>query len=304
MDRSSFVVTIPGSTSNLGAGFDTASAALSIYLSLTVEPGSDDGITWPADWTLPREENMIEQAYLAACSHLGIPASGLSIGVSNEIPFKRGLGSSGAAIIGGIRIAEHLAGVTLTPQEVFQIAYPLERHPDNLSASFLGGWVISRVGDGSMEAERIESSVNCRFVVAIPEVVVSTAEARRILPTSYSLSDAVFNVQRSALLVHALHTGRKDLLKEATQDRLHQSYRARLVPGLTELLARTALPPELSEELVSITVSGSGSTVLALADGKYEEIGDWMRQSLERAGTSCEIRVLDLDRVGARVSVP
>lgn len=302
MDRSRFEVVVPGSTSNLGSGFDTASAALSIYLRLTVEPTAGKKMIWPADWTLAREENMIEQAYLEACSYMGRRAEGLRIEVFNEIPFKRGLGSSGAAIIGGIRIAEHLAGLKLTTQQVFRIAYPLEKHPDNLSASCLGGWVISRVSENAMEAERIESSVDCRFVVAIPEVVVSTAEARRILPVSYSLADAVFNVQRSALLVHALHSGRKDLLREATQDRLHQSYRARLVPGLPEVLAREALPEELEESLISVTVSGSGSTVLALADGRFDAIGRWMEQSFSRAGTACAVRVLELDRIGARVS--
>lgn len=296
-----FTVKVPGSTSNLGSGFDTLSAALGVYLELGIEVTGGLGIQWPSDWSLPPEENMIEVAFRKACEFLHFQPPGFRIRVSNQIPLKRGLGSSGAAIVGGVRIAEHLSGNRLTPDEVFELAYPLEGHPDNLAASLLGGWVVSWVVKGGMHAEKLTSNLTVRFVAAIPEVVVSTAKARAILPGNYSLQDAVFNVQRSALFVHALANGRTDLLKEATRDCLHQAYRAPLVRGLPALLEREALPEALAPSLVSVTISGSGSTVLAMATADYEKIGQWMVSRFAKEGVKAQSVILDLDNAGVRV---
>jgi homoserine kinase len=294
-------VQVPGSTSNLGSGFDTFSAALSLYLTVSVESISGRATEWPTDWSLAPGDNMIEKAFRKTCETLGLRTGGLRFLVRNEIPFKRGLGSSGAAIIAGIKLAERLAQIRLTPEETFQIAYPLEGHPDNIAASLLGGWVASRVENDSMAAECLESRLDVKFVVAIPDQTVSTQEAREILPGKLNLSDAVFNVQRAALFVHALGTGRIDLLRPATEDRLHQCYRASLIPGLSELLIRNGLPRELEGELLSITVSGSGSTVLAIARSACEPIGDWMVRVLAGAGVSAQYKILDLDEDGARL---
>jgi len=295
-----FSLRVPGSTSNLGSGFDTVSAALGLYLTLEVERSEGEEIEWVADWEIKPEENVILAALVKASQALGIRPGGLKIRVDNEIPLKRGLGSSAAAIIAGIKIAERLAGKTLEPDKVFELAYPLEGHPDNLSASLLGGWVISRVEGGSMKAERLSTSLKCQFVLSVPEVFVSTQTAREILPSSLGLSDAVFNLQRCALLVHALTTGEGTLLREATNDRLHQHYRASLVPGASALLERENLPENLDESLRSITVSGSGSTLLAIADGCCEEIGDWMVSVFRQNGISARFLVLELDQIGAR----
>lgn len=294
-----FTVRIPGSTSNLGPGFDTVSAALSAYLTLGVERILSDTIEWPKNWELEDSENMILAAMLQACDYLGTAPGGLRFNVRNEIPFKRGLGSSAAAIIGGIKVAEQLAGRTLDENEIFQIAYPLEKHPDNLAASLLGGWVISRTDGSRMMAERLPAAVNCGFVVAIPEKVVSTEEARAILPADLPIEDIVFNLQRVALFVHAITSGRSELLAEATQDRLHQSYRASLVPGLPAILALESLPGDIGGALLSVTVSGSGSTALALADGRFEEIGNWMVSCFTKVGVKSEFRVLKLEPQGA-----
>jgi len=296
-----FTVRIPGSTSNLGPGFDTVSAALSLYLTLGVERTTTEIIEWPADWVLKDSENMILASLRQACRWLGIEAKGLRFTVDNEIPLKRGLGSSAAAIIGGIKVAEHLAGRQLEDKEIFQIAYPLEKHPDNLAASLLGGWTISRTEGSAMEAERLPAKLDCRFVVAIPETVVSTEQARSILPSQFGIEDVVFNLQRSTLLVHAVTSGRKNLLSVATQDRLHQPYRASLVPGLPAVLAREALPAHVEGSLLSVTVSGSGSTVLAIADGHWEELGTWMASIFGKEGIKSEFRILDLETSGAAV---
>ncbi len=294
-----FRVRVPASTSNLGSGFDTVSAALRLYLTVDVEVEEGSRIRWLTPWP-EEEDNLVDCALRAALGHLGIKPPGLSLAMRNPIPLKRGLGSSGAAIIAGIKIAERLAGESLSPDECLRLAYPLEGHPDNLAASLLGGWVLSRIESGEVRCEQIEARLKCRFVIAVPEITVSTRRAREILPQSYSLEDAVYNLQRCALLVHALYVDRPQLLKEALQDRLHQPYRQGLVPGLSELLARRNLPGELDQQLLGVALSGSGSAVAALVAGSGEAIGAWMLSVLSESGTRGEVMNLDLDSEGAR----
>lgn len=297
-------VRVPGSTSNLGSGFDAVSAALSVYLDITAQVIPGEEMLWPDDFNLAPEDNMILRSYLAACEWLGYTSPGLRFSVSNEIPLKRGLGSSAAAIIGGIKLAEAMSGGSLSEKEIFDLAYPLEKHPDNLAASCLGGWALSRVSGGRMMAERLESNLDVQYVVVIPEYTVSTREAREILPATYSLEDAVYNIQRVALLVHAVREGRHDLIKEATGDRLHQSYRSSLVPGMVDLLEMKNLDDSLAEDLLSVTVSGSGSTMLAMVSsrGDGESVGEWMRGIFSAKGISSACRLLVLDRTGARIT--
>ncbi len=298
-------VRVPGSTSNLGSGFDTVSAALSIYLDISVEilPGKD--ILWPDDFKLPPEDNMILQAFHAACTYLGYSCPGLRFSVNNEIPLKRGLGSSAAAIIGGIKLAEGLSGKNMSREEIFNIAYPLEKHPDNLAASCLGGWALSLVSGDRMRAEPLESGLDLDYIVVIPEFTVSTSEARRILPSSYTLEDAVYNIQRTALLVHAVREGRATLIREASRDRLHQKYRAPLVPGMTDLLELKGLDGHLEQSLLAVTVSGSGSAMLGMASRsvRSREIGEWMCRAFHDNSIPAQYRILELDRQGARLIV-
>ena len=192
----------------------------------------------------------------------------------------------------------------LSEEEIFSIAYPLEKHPDNLAASCLGGWAISLVSGGGMRAERLETRLDIDYIVVIPEFTVSTREAREILPASYSLEDAVFNIQRAALLVHAVREGRPDLIRTASGDRLHQRYRAPLVPGMSELLELKGLDPAtIGEDVLSVTVSGSGSAMLAMAEkgSNSRKIGEWMCRFFTYRGIAAQYRVLELDRQGARL---
>ncbi len=305
MGNDPFTVRVPASTSNLGSGFDTISAALSLYLTVKVEPTREKQIEWLHSGNSPlpfgQEDNLILRSMHRTLGVLEAEAPGCRISMDNQIPLQRGLGSSAAAIIAGIKIAEHLSGGSLSTHQVFQIAYPLEGHPDNLAASLLGGWVLSRVDEDRMQAERLLSVLSCRFVVAVPEITVSTREARAILPEQYPLEDATFNLQRCGLLIHALNSGQKQLLREAMEDRLHQPFRSRLVPGMEELLRLENLSEEWSDSLLGVSISGSGSTAIVLADDHYEQIGNWMLKTLLARATPSDWQVVDLDTSGAQV---
>ena len=301
----SFSVRVPASTSNLGSGFDTVSAALSLYLTVQVEPKDGKQIEWVkganSGSSFSEKDNLISQSLHEAFALLGVQPPGLRISMDNPVPLKRGLGSSAAAIIAGIKIAEAISGSDLNTEQIFQVAYPLEGHPDNLAASLLGGWVLSWVSDDRMQAEKLLSALSCRFVLAIPQTTVSTQEARAILPQKYSLQDAIHNVQRCALLIHALNSGRKHLLREATSDRLHQPFRAQLVPGMKQLLDLENLDSELAASLLGISISGSGSAAIALVDDHEEEIGRWMLETFSAQDTEASSRVFELDTAGAQV---
>jgi homoserine kinase len=198
-------------------------------------------------------------------------------------------------------ISKTLSDTEISREEILELAYPLEGHPDNLAASLFGGWVISRLSGKRVAAESIQSLVRCKFVVVVPTLRISTAQAREILPESFSLEQVAFNLQRNALMIHAMHKGDTHLIREAVADQLHQPYRARLVPGLASLLERENLPSELDEALYGVAISGSGSTVLGLTGGYEDQVAQWMVESLAKAGTEAVPMVLELDRVGARV---
>jgi homoserine kinase len=300
MSNNRFTVLVPASTSNLGSGFDTVSAALALYLKVTVESSKSPGLQWISGWDA-KEDNILDLALRTTCRQLGQPIPSVHLSMENPIPLQRGLGSSGAAIIAGIKIAEKLARVRLTPDEILAIAYPLEGHPDNLAASLHGGWVLSRSRGEEVRAEQLRATLECSFVLAVPEITISTQEARAILPRQYELSQVVHNLQRCALLVHALYSGKKELVNEALQDEVHQPYRAGLIPGLTDLLRRRDLPEAISSHLLGVSISGSGSCVLSLADGSFDPIGKWMVSTLRRHGTGSSYLVLELDTQGARI---
>ncbi len=300
----SFTVRVPASTSNVGSGFDTLSAAMSLHLRIRVTPTEDRRITWVEGWDGPPEDNVVDLALRKALKFIDFRPRGLALAMDNPIPLCRGLGSSGAAIIAGIKIAEKVSGCALTQEQVFKLAYPLEGHPDNLAASFLGGWAISWVESGVMKAERLPATLACRFVVGIPDDPVSTRDARGILPAHYSREDAVFNLQRCALLVHALHAGKKQLLREAIRDRLHQPYRSELVPGIEALLQLDGIGRQIEGHILGIAISGSGSAVLAYADGCCDAVGTWIVDTFRKHGVSSRYVVLDLDPSGATVLLP
>ena len=207
--------------------------------------------------------------------------------MSSDIPLKAGLGSSAAAIVAGIRLYEAIAG-PLPLDEVLTLASELEGHPDNTSASILGGLVTSCQADGKVLAVAMPWPAAIRVVVATPLVGLDTKVARAALPDSVSRGDAIFNVQRTALLVQAIAAKRYDVLREALGDRLHQPYRAPLVPGLARAL--TFEHPKL----LGVFLSGAGPSIAALTDGVVPEIDTLFHALYQELGLACTVRALDV----------
>lgn len=296
-------VRVPASTANLGPGFDSLGLALSLYntATLALRPDREVRITVEGEGRGRLEGegkgSLVARAAAAAFRHLGADPPGLDIALHNQIPLRRGLGSSGTAILAGIAGAAALLTRPLGPEEILRLALPFEGHPDNLAPSLLGGLVASGLADGRVLVVRVPLRAPLRAVAVIPDREMSTAGARRVLPPQVPREDAVFNVTRTALLVAALATGQYASLPEASRDRLHQPYRAALLPGLEEVCEAARKAGALAAFL-----SGAGSTVLALVAAGGEEVGEAMRHLWrDRFGIAARVCLLDVDTEGLRV---
>lgn len=295
-------VSVPASTSNLGPGFDCLGLALDLRNELTLELREGPGVTLveihgEGATTLSRgESNMLVQA-----ARLVLPKrlpGHLVFKAVNRIPLARGLGSSAAAAVAGLWAGAHLFGtLRRTEDELEALAVKLEGHPDNVAPCVHGGLTASLTLDGRSTAQRLNIHPSFSAVIGVPEFQLATKKARAALPKKVPLADAVFNTSRAILLVRALETGRTRGLDVLMDDRLHQPYRARLVPGLLSALAAA-----VKAGAAGAALSGSGPSVFALVEGDSgRRVGGAIRRAF--AAKRVKSRALDLsvDRQGVRV---
>jgi homoserine kinase len=309
-------ITVPASTSNLGASFDTCGLALSLYLRVEVEPqtrGFEIIPTGEGAEKVPLDEsNLIVRAarYVAADRRRGNQVlPGARLRVDSQIPFSRGLGSSSTAIIAGISVYEALTGDRLEQEDFFEYALHFEGHGDNIAPSMLGGLVVAVVKeftDFSGSERRSLITVKrpwpdaVRIVLCIPEFEMETAKMRAVLPQMVTRHDAIYNLQRGALLQAALAEGRYELLNEALRDRLHQPYRAPVTRGLSEVLH---LNDEAGKHpgLLGVAISGAGSTLIAFATENCREIGNEMSARLAACGVKSRVMEVKADSRGRQM---
>ncbi|MBI2820305.1 MAG: homoserine kinase [Acidobacteria bacterium] len=289
-------VRVPASSANLGAGFDALALALGLHLFCTLRP-SRGGLKITSSGTdaaeIPHDEsNLIWKTFL----RLGGEKAGkdFELEISNEIPLGRGLGSSAAAIVAGLALADAWLGANRGKQRLIEIAAGLEGHPDNVAAAALGGLVVScQADDGRILTAQCRFPQEIEVVLIIPQLQLSTEAARAALPQQYSRRDAVFNVQRATLFVAALQAGRADLLKEAMRDRLHQPYRAALVPGFGDALKLEDVPG-----LLGVALSGAGPSIVAFCNGRADEVGKAVGDCFRRKGIPADVKPLPIDPNG------
>ena len=299
--QSGLALTVPGSTSNLGAGFDTFGLSLQIYLTLHVRPANafQLELSGHGESDLPTDEsNLIVQTYLRACERFALTPQPLFVKIHNDIPLKRGLGSSGAAIAAGLFLA-HLQSQKQLPQTaLLELGCEIEGHPENLVASFLGGFSVNCYADGKLITAQFTALPKMHAALLIPELAISTEAARRLLPKQVAFEDAVANIQRASLMVSGLLGNDRSLLRAASRDRLHQPYRKKLIPGFDDILHAADDAGALAAFL-----SGSGSTLLALADNQRmaKRIATAMQAAVGTHNYSTETRVVEIDLHGARI---
>lgn len=290
-------VNVPATTANLGPGFDCLGMALSLWNGVRLErtPQAAIQVFGEGEERLSRgEDNLVYRAVASLFRKAGQEVPPLRLLCRNRIPLGRGLGSSAAAVVGGLVAANLLLEEPLSRDKLLTLAVKLEGHPDNVAPALLGGvQVVVRSGE-----EVVTSSVSMppglKAVVFIPERSLSTEEARRVLPREVSLEDAVRNIGRAALLVNALAQGKWELLRIATEDRLHQPYREKLIPEM-RLLFRTAL----QAGALGVFLSGAGSSVLALTRDRALTIAYEMANVADKKGVPGTVKVLEPTATGA-----
>jgi homoserine kinase len=291
-------IKVPCSTSNLGPGFDTLGLALNRYLYLTVEESAGLVISVEGngkEHIATDATNLVYAAMTATAQNVERTIPPIHLQIRNEVPAYGGLGGSGAAIAGGVFLANQLLDIGLSLDDMLNIAVEIEGHPDNVSAALFGGLTIN-----CFDAER---KVHCRSVkidpklsviTCSPHFQVQTKEARKILPQQVPLKDAVTNIENAASLVAAMMSGDFDALRHVTADRLHEQYRATLIPGFADVKASA-----LNAGALSFNISGAGPTLFAFALVNQQQIADAMVAAFARNGQTATAEVMTVENSGA-----
>ena len=263
-------VKVPATTANIGPGFDCLGMALPIYNTITIEetvlPGTGVEINVLADNDsidqlsldhVPSDENsIVYKAVELLYNSIGQSPSELKINIHSNIPVARGLGSSSSVIVGALIAANELLGRPADEVALLSIACEIEGHPDNITPAIVGGLVISsQEEDGSVVYRKLEWPDDWAVTVCVPDFELSTDIARSVLPKEVPMKDAIFNAKRLAMFVQAVHTKDSELMKLALQDRLHQPYRMKLVPGLDKIIDNL----RHFDNVLGCVLSGAGS---------------------------------------------
>jgi homoserine kinase len=259
-------LSLPGTSANLGPGFDAAGLALSMHLNLEAHAApafSLQATGRNADLCSDLERNLILDTYRSVLREAEVKIVPLRVTIHNEIPLGMGCGSSAAALLAGVALADHFGNLGLGDAGIVAEASWREGHPDNVAACWYGGFTVSCQLEteaetaGSVETATFAGDPSWELILALQPTSLATKEARALLPESYTRADAVFNIQRASLLVAAFAQNRIELLCTATQDALHQTYRSEACPMLPMLL-----PLAMEREMAAVTLSGAGPSVL------------------------------------------
>jgi homoserine kinase len=292
---------LPATSANLGPAFDAAALAMDLHIKIEARPASTFSITATGrdeEICGAMEDHLILNTYREILRSRGTKAVPLSLGIENDIPIGKGCGSSAAARLAGIALANHFGHLRWSDAQIIDEASRREHHPDNASACWMGGLTVARMsGAGEAQVACIRPKGKWPLLLAIPDQALSTEEARRVLPAQYSRADAVANIQNSMLLLAAFTQGRHDLLPAALEDKIHQPYRARLCPLLPCLQELSGEPGILGSAL-----SGAGPSVVVFLDpvSSAQKTRKSISAHLARQGLRAELLLTSIMLRGAR----
>ena len=290
-------VRVPASSANLGPGFDVLALALDLHLTVEARESPKTAIIWASEGAAEvplSRKNLIVRAAQEPFAGWSRPLDGLELHVRNEIPIGRGLGSSAAAIIAGIKLGAQLRGLRMPAQRILELAFPLEGHGDNLAAALYGGFCIAVVENGGVRVHRLDWPTRWRAILFVPNDVSPTHEARRLVPRRPAREDAIFNLGRVAEWVLACSRKDRSLVTSAMDDRLHQPGRARAYPYLDDTIAAAEQAGALGAAL-----SGAGGSVIAIADRNLAAVGSAMARAAASNGIKGNVVTLRAGGGGA-----
>ncbi|WP_213805936.1 homoserine kinase [Granulicella sp. dw_53] len=280
---------LPATSANLGPGFDALGLAMALYLTIdatTADSFQIEATGRDAALCARLEDNLILSTYTSILTKAGKEASPLHLMLQNEIPLGMGCGSSAAALLAGVLLANHFGSLAWTSQQILEEACRREGHPDNVAACWLGGMTASSMNEAAVIAATCGENLAWNLMLALPPASLSTAKARAMLPPTYTRADAVANVQNTALLVSAFALNRPSLLRTAMTDRIHQPYRQEACPLLPLLL-----PLASYQGVYGVALSGAGPSVLLITDSSYPSAP--MLAAIRDAAKSPSLEVLE-----------
>jgi homoserine kinase len=272
---------LPGTSANLGPGFDSAAVALDFYLEIEAEPAAEFSIAATgrdAKRCSAIEDNLILGIYERLLREHGKPVVPLAIRMANGIPLGMGCGSSAAGRLAGIALAVHFGQLDWSTEQCLEEAAALEGHPDNAAACWFGGFVVAACEGRTVHVAHVVPPAQWRPIIVLPGEPLSTTKARAMLPITYSSADVVANIQSAAMLGLAFAQGRADLLPIAMRDRIHQPYRAEICQLLPRLL-----PLAGKHGIVGTALSGAGPAMLVIvgSEERLEEASAAIQHALE-----------------------
>ncbi len=306
-------VKVPATTANLGPGFDCLGLALPIYNTITIEetvlPGTGIEINVLSDDSIkddlimehiPMDENsIIYKAVELLYNSIGQTPSELKITVQSQIPVARGLGSSASVIVGGLIAANELLGHPADEVALLSIATEVEGHPDNITPAIVGGLVLTSLeDDGRVIYKKLDWPDEWNITVCIPDYELPTDISRSVLPKNVPLEDAIFNAKRMGMFVQAVNTKDAELMKLALQDKLHQPYRMKLVPGLENIIDNL----KHEENVLGCVLSGAGPAIIIISQkNDLEKIKNIVKNTWEEMNVKVNIMTLPVEKQGAQI---
>lgn len=293
-------VLVPASSANLGPGYDSFGLALDLHNRFEAQLDQEWSVSVAGEGAgvlLTGIGNLVAAAMALAFEEAGRPELRARIECLNGIPLGNGLGSSSAAIVGGLLLGERLAGADFGPERLLELAARMEGHPDNVAAALLGGFTVCWNEDDAVRAARFEPARGLAAVVVVANGELATSASRAMLPETVPHADAAFNVARAGLLAAAIVTARPELLGAALCDRLHQPYRASAVPDLHAL-------HEILREAgaAGVALSGAGPTVIGLVAGDTDELAHALAEKVA-ARAAAPVRGLGTRRAPAALRI-
>lgn len=294
-------INVPATSANCGPGYDTLGLACTLYNELTFELLDAENLLLEvtgegSKYLKASYDNLTFKSFFSVWNKAtNNKPTGLKVIMHNRIPMSRGLGSSSSAIVAGVYAANVLSGNKFTKDDLLNFATSIEGHPDNVAPAIYGGFTISYMQDGKAHSLCIKPSKPLKFIAVVPDKKLATSLARKAIPETISHKDAVFNVSRASLLIGALMSGQYEFLPNALEDKLHQPFRAHLIPGL-----QNVFDAAVKAGAYNAIISGAGSTVMAYADidADHEAIAKAMCQKFANVGISTRYHILDMDFKG------
>jgi homoserine kinase len=293
---------VPATSANLGCAFDCGGLALRLYLKAFFAPSAGRNLTLEYKGQTPErfpvdDSNLILHALRFAAAELDAPPPAGQVVVESDIPISVGLGSSAAAVIAGLLLGVRYAGHDSDPKAILRWAEEIEGHVDNAAAAYHGGLVFALCNNVEhIQTVRTDFPESIRLVLVTPTMTVPTHEARQALPAAYDRADVLHTLQRTALLAATCFAGNFDFFPELFNDRLHQPFRQKLVPGIERCLRLR------HDGLLGVAISGSGSSLIAFATRNEKEIGEALQEIFAEEGVQAGVRITSADNQGAWVT--